>query len=360
MITISPARSLHIPDPAKVYRVVQWATGRIGAVSLRELIVSSQFDLVGVYVHSEAKAGKDAGELCGLDPVGVVATCDIAEIIALMPDCVVANPEGANVDDVCRFLEAGINVATSRVDYIDPEYMDQDVRRRVEAACAKGNSSIHGTGSSPGFSSESMPLVMTSMSRRMDRMIIDEFADIPASCPDVQVLQMGFGRDAGGEFNPHLLQHIGHGFFQSLNVIAAGLGIVLDRITANGETAHALERHILPGGTPMEKGTVAAQRISIIAEYAGKPLITFRITWHTGTAVDADWELRKAGWRLRIDGPTPIEANVGYPEMSSEQYSLAMAGLTAYRVINAVPFICAAEPGIRTSIEMPAIVPRLA
>ena len=191
--------SLRVPDPNKIYRVVQWATGRIGESSLRELIRSPQMKLVGVYVHSAAKEGRDAGELCGLAPVGVAATRSIDKIIALKPDCVVANQEGCNLDDVCRFLEAGINVVTSRVDFLEPGRMDPEVRRRTETACGKGGASIHATGASPGFSSESLPLVLSTMSRRMDCMTIDEFADIPASCPDVQVTEgMGFGRPIRG------------------------------------------------------------------------------------------------------------------------------------------------------------------
>ena len=351
-------RFLAVPNPGKTYRVVQWATGRIGVMSLRELINSPQFELVGVYVHSEAKEGKDAGALCGLPPVGVAATRDIAKIIALKPDCVVSTQEGANLDDVCRFLEAGINIATSRVDFLDPAYMDPEVRRRTEEACRKGGSSIHASGSSPGFSSEAMPLVMASMSRRMDRMTIDEFADIPASCPDFQVLQMGFGRKEAGAFDPGLLHHIAHGFFQSVHVIATGLGISLDEIKASGETANARERVILPGGTPIEKGSVAAQRISIAGMLDGKPLIVFRINWYVTTKVDADWDLRRNGWRLLIEGDTPIEANISFP-VSGEKLSPAMAGQTAYRVVNAVPYVCAAEPGIRTSLELPMIVPRM-
>src|ERR1700729_4026198 len=116
----------------KTYRVVQWATGRIGESSLRELIRSPEMDLVGVYVHSPAKDGRDAGELCGLEPIGVKATRDINKIIALKPDWGGAVQEGANNGKLCRFSEAGINIATSRVVYLEPEYMDPEVRRRTE------------------------------------------------------------------------------------------------------------------------------------------------------------------------------------------------------------------------------------
>jgi 2,4-diaminopentanoate dehydrogenase len=350
--------SLQLPDPNKVYKVVQWATGRIGACSLRELIRSPQMELVGVYVHSEAKEGRDAGELCGLPPVGITATCNIDKIIALKPDCVVAMQEGCNVEDVCRFLEAGINIATSRVDFLEPDRMAPEVRRRTQEACLRGGASIHASGSSPGFSSEALPLVAASMSRRMDCMTTDEFADIPASCPDIQVVGMGFGRQPGQEFDPQLLAHIAHGFKQSVNLTAKALNLPLDGIDVVGETANAKERFLLPGGTPIEKGTIAAQRISISGMRNGKPIIRYRLNWYCTTNVDEDWDLRRSGWRLLIQGETPIDISVTFP-VAGDQISPAMAGITAYRVINAVPYICAAEPGIRTTADLPNIVPRM-
>lgn len=338
--------------------MAQWATGRIGVSSLRELIRSPQMELVGVYVHSESKDGRDAGELCGLAPVGVKATRDIGKIIALKPDCVVAMPEGTNLDDVCRFLEAGINIATSRVDFLEPDRMDPEVRRRTEAACRKGGASIYASGSSPGFSSEALPLVLTSMSRRMDCMTIDEYADIPASCPDVQVTGMGFGRTPGTEFNPQLLAHIAHGFIQSVNVVAKALNLPLDDVSVAGETANARKRFLLPGGTPIEKGTVAAQRVTVSGIRAGKPIIRYRVNWYCTTEIDRDWELRGNGWRALIEGETPIDVSVSFP-VPKERMSPAMAALTAYRVINSVPYVCAAAPGIRTTADLPNIVPRM-
>jgi 2,4-diaminopentanoate dehydrogenase len=352
--------SLRLPDPGATYKVVQWATGRIGESSLRELIRSPQMELVGVYVHSEAKDGRDAGELCGLPPVGVKATRDIAKIIALQPDCVVANQEGVNLDDVCRFLEAGINIVTSRVDFLEPERMIPEVRERTEDACRRGGASIYASGASPGFSSEALPLVVASMSRRMDCITIDEFADIPASCPDVQVVQgMGFGRQAGQEFNPSLLAHISHGFQQSVNVVAKALNLPLDGIEVFGETANAKERFLLPGGTPIEKGTVAAQRITISGKRKDRPIIRYRLNWYTTIDVDKDWDLRRSGWRLLLEGETPIDVSITFP-VAGDKVSPAMAAITAYRVINAIPYVCAASPGIRTTADLPNIVPRMA
>ncbi|HEY8059728.1 MAG TPA: hypothetical protein VID94_13290, partial [Acidimicrobiales bacterium] len=159
-------------------RVVQWATGNIGTRSLRAVIEHPDLELVGVYVHADDKVGKDAGELCGAGPTGVLATGSIDDVLALGADCVVYMPQGCDVDDVCRILASGTNVVTTRGEFVRPASMDTDVRRRVEEACAAGGTSIHSTGSSPGFISEALPIVLLTMHRRLDLLQIDEFADM--------------------------------------------------------------------------------------------------------------------------------------------------------------------------------------
>src|SRR6185369_3583242 len=110
-------RDRQMSNGAKKYRVVQWATGTIGASALRAVISHPAMDLVGVYVYSEAKEGRDAGELCGLAPVGVAATRDIEAILALQADCVLYMPEKGDTDEVCRLLESGANIVTTCLQY---------------------------------------------------------------------------------------------------------------------------------------------------------------------------------------------------------------------------------------------------
>src|SRR5206468_3391211 len=124
--------------------------------------------------------------------------------------------------------------------------------------------------------------------------------------------------------------------------------------------AGAKQRFLLPGGTPIEQGTLAAQRITIAGMRAGKPIIRFRVNWYTTLDIDQDWRLRENGWRLVVEGDTPVEIDVRFPmAVTDPQFSPAMAGITAYSVVNTVPFIVEAEPGVRTTAELPAIVPRL-
>ena len=143
------------------YRVVQWATGNIGSRALRSVIEHPDMTLAGVYVHSPAKAGKDAGELCGRPATGVVATCEEDEILALAADCVLYMPAACDFDQVCRLLASGANVVTTRGEFHRPDSIDPALRKQVEAACDQGGSSIHSTGSSPGFITEAIPLVLT-------------------------------------------------------------------------------------------------------------------------------------------------------------------------------------------------------
>ena len=147
------------------HRVVQWATGNIGTRALRAVIEHPDLTLAGAYVYSPAKAGRDAGELCGLGPAGVVTTRDVDEILALGADCVLYMPAACDTGEVCRLLASGANVVTTRGEFHRPASMDPAARRRVEDACDRGGTSIHSTGSSPGFITEALPLVLTSLQR---------------------------------------------------------------------------------------------------------------------------------------------------------------------------------------------------
>ena len=95
------------------YRIVQWTTGNVGTKSVHAIVENSLLELVGCYAWSPDKVGRDVGELCGIEPLGVLATDDVDALIALKPDCVVYNQMFADVDDLVRILEAGINVVTT-------------------------------------------------------------------------------------------------------------------------------------------------------------------------------------------------------------------------------------------------------
>ena len=343
------------PRSARPYRVVQWATGNIGMRSLRAVIEHPKLSLVGLYVHSEAKAGRDAGELCGLGPIGVRATRKIDEIIALEPDCVLYMPQGCNFDDLCQLLASGANVVTTRGELNNPDCLDPAVRERVEDACRRGNSSIHGTGISPGFITEAVPLVLTSIQRRLDSLRIHEFADVSSRDSPTMLFQiMGFGQAPVPQANEARAQYLGQSFGPSLQLVAGALGLPLDSIAAQGEVATA--RHDIRIAAGMIKsGTVAAQRTTISGMRNGKVLISFSANWYCSRDISADWDLRGTGWRLEVLGDTPLEIEIRSP-VAPERWAQVSPNLTAHRPVNAIPYVCAAAPGIRTTVDLRQII----
>ena len=340
------------------YRVVQWATGNIGSHSLRAVIAHPNLDLVGLYVYSEDKAGRDAGELCGVAPTGVLATRDIKEVLALKPDCVLFMGDRVDVDALCQLLEAGVNVISTRSEFHNPARLDPETRQRIEAACAQGGSSLHSTGSSPGFISEALPLVLTSLQRRLDHLLIEEFADMSSrNSPEMIFDLMGFGRDPAS-FDPSGVEaHGGASFGGSLEVLGEALSLPLDSVEASGQVATARQDvEIAAGRVPA--GTIAAQRMQVNGLRNGRPLVTFSANWYLTADVEPAWDLRETGWHLLVEGDTPLDVDIRFP-VPPDEWATTSPGLTAHRPVNAIPFVCAAAPGILTTADLPQVIATL-
>lgn len=339
------------------YRVVQWATGNIGARALRAVVEHPTLELAGVYVHTPDKAGRDAGELCGLRPTGVLATHDVDEIVALGADCVLYMPRACDVDEVCRLLASGANVVTTRGEFHHPAGMDPAVRGRVEAACDRGGTSIHSTGSSPGFISEAVPLVLTSIQRRLDGLTIDEFADLSQrDSPGLLFEVMGFGQ-APTAYDERRLSHGRISFGPSLRLVADALSLPLDDVEASGEIATARRTTDIAAGT-IQAGTVAAQRMTVSGMRGGRPLLRFRASWYCTADLDPAWDVRPTGWHVTVDGDAPLDIDMRFP-VPLERMGATTPGYTANRAVNAVPVVCAAPPGIRTTVDLPHVVAML-
>jgi 4-hydroxy-tetrahydrodipicolinate reductase len=338
-------------------RVVQWATGKVGACSLRAVIEHPKLDLAGVWVHSAAKEGRDAGELCGLAPVGIKATRDIDAIIALESDCVLYMPEGFQVDELCRLLESGANVITTRGEFHNPARMPAAVRERIEAACQRGGTSIHSVGSSPGFITEALPFVLTSIQRRLDCLTINEYAYMPIGCSSFMLFEtLGYGKPLSA-FDETRLAGVHDWFVHSLHTVADALSLTLDAFEIKNELAAARSAVQIDGRT-IEPGTLAADRITVAGLRNGKPLLRFRAHWYCTKDIDAPWELRDTGWRVQVEGDTPLDVGISFP-VAPEHVIETMPRVTAHRPINTIPYLCAAPPGIRTTADLPQIIAHL-
>lgn len=334
-------------------RVVQWATGTVGAFAMRAIIDHPDLELVGVRVYSEVKAGKDAGALCGYPATGITATRDIEAVLALRPDCVVYMPERTDARDVLRLLEAGINIVTTRPEFLNPTMGDSGLRTQVEATCLESGASIHATGSSPGFITEALPIALLSLSRRLDFFGIDEFANCREGCSEEMLKEvMGFG-DTPEAFAQRSFADL-VAFEYSLGLLANAIGLPIATFETTVEAAVCRQPTKLHRST-IPAGTIGAQRVAVTGLRNGKPLLRFRSNWFVTKDVESAWELRDDGWRVSVEGDTPIDMTINLP-MPVEETMRASARYTAHRPINAIPFVCAARPGIVPTTELSQVI----
>jgi 4-hydroxy-tetrahydrodipicolinate reductase len=339
----------------KRYRVIQWATGNIGSRALKTVIQHPRMELAGLYVSSAQKAGKDAGDLCGLGKTGVTSTNSVSDIVATDADCVLYMRQGLDLDEVCGLLASGKNIVTTRGEFHHPPSMNPATRARVEEACQKGGTSIYSTGSSPGFITEALSIPLLSLSRRHDCLTIDEYADMTSrDSPDMIFNIMGYGV-APGAFDQRKVDYVKHDFAGSLAQIADAIGLPFDRVEARGEMSAARNTKKIAAGT-IQKGTVGALRITIQGFHKDKVVLRFRANWYCTDDIEHDWSLRESGWRVRVEGDTPLDVNITFP-VRPEDYAAFTPGLTAHRAVNAVPMVCAAQPGIRTTVDMAQVIP---
>ena len=348
------------------YRVIQWATGNVGKHAVRGIVDHPETELVGAYVYSAAKAGRDVGEICGIGKLGVTATDDIDKILALEADCVVYAPLLPDLQDVCRLLESGKNVVTP-VGWIYPPSAGAETQQRIEAACSAGRVSLHGTGINPGGASDRFTLMVTALSRRIKRVQIDEFSDI-RDYDAIQVITdiMLMGKPPKDVEGSPMVDFLGAGFRQSIDMVADGMKIRLDGYDAKHEVALATAPISGRFGT-MEPGTVAGQRFTWSGLVSGKAVITTRVTWVMGhDHLEPQWPFPFDGWLIAIDGDPPVRCRLStkWPEEASDPAEQAYRqdhGIiaTAMHLVNAIPYVCAAPPGIQTYLALPMIAGRM-
>jgi len=222
-------------------------------------------------------------------------------------------------------------------------------------ACDRGGSSIHATGSSPGFITEVVPFALLSLQRHAESIEIEEFADLSQrDSPHLLFEQMGFGRPIES-FNKNRASYLLGEFQPSLELVADAAGRPVDEWTCAGEVAVARTATSLVAGK-IAAGLIAAQRTIIAGRSNGADVVRFTANWYCTTDVEPAWDLRRTGWRVRVRGDAPLDVDLVFPTPLDELGSVTPA-YTANRPVNAVPYVCAAAPGILLTADLPPITP---
>lgn len=342
------------------YRVVQWTTGNVGTSSVRTLAAHPDFDLIGCYAWSPDKAGRDVGELCGIEPIGVAATNDVEALLQLKPDCVVYNPMWIDVNELIRILSAGINVVAS-ASFVTGHNLGAD-RDRIEQACQRGGSTIFGSGVSPGFA-ELLAIVAATACDRIDKVTIAETADTTFyDSPDTE-RPVGFGTPID---DPDLAPMAANGtaiFGEAVRLVAGAIGVELDDVRCEAQYAQTTEDLDL-GSWVINAGCVAGVFVSWQGIADGKTVVDLNVRWRKGQTLEPDWQLDGDGWAITIDGRPTVNMKVGFappPDFQGETIADFMVLghiMTAMPPINAIPAVVAAAPGIATYNDLPLNLPR--
>ena len=340
------------------YRVVQWATGLVGKEAIKGVLAHPELELVGCWVHSADKVGRDVGEICDLDPIGVKATGSIDDICALDADAVVYAPVLASTRDVVRLLESGKNVVTP-VGWIYPG--DTPGVAALQAACLTGKTTLHGTGINPGGITERFPLMLSALCRDIRHVRAEEFSDIRNYPTDMVVREvMLFGKEPDVAVKSPMIEILGHGFMQSIDMVAGELGWKLDpEKVSKHEMAVATKDLDTPVGV-IEKGTVAAQRFTWQGTVDGEPVMTVRVNWLMGSEhLDPPWQLGEQRFEVAFDAEPPVACTFHglHPPVIGENPEIGLIP-PAQHCVNAIPYVVRAEPGIKTYLDLPLLAGR--
>lgn len=346
-----------------MYRVIQWATGGVGRAAIEGIVTHPELELVGCWVHSPAKDGSDAGELAGIDPVGIAATFDIDEILAIDADCVLYSPMLADAKVVARILRSGKNVVTP----VGWWYPQPDQVTDLEAACAEGGVSLHGTGIHPGGITEKFPLMVSALSHSITYVRAEEFSDIRTyAAPEVVRDVMLFGKTPEEAAGSIMTTVLGQGFKQAVRMVADEMGFAIEpELRTSHEVAVATAPIESPIGV-IEPGFVAAQRFRWEALVDGEPVIVAAVNWFMGQEhLDPPWTFGPEAERFEVeitgDPPVLVTFHRLHPD-SIEEGLERNRGIvaTAQHCVNSVPAVCRAAPGIRTYLDLPLVAGRAA
>ena len=342
------------------YKIIQWSSGNVGKNVIATVAQRKGLKLVGLYVYSPDKVGMDAGQIAGIGKLGVKATNDKHKLLMIDADCVIHTPlpslvYGENPDEdldtICALLASGKNVVTT-VGYMYPKVHGVKVMNRLKAACRKGGSSLHGTGVNPGWLGDVLPLMLSGIAQRLDKIHVQEITNFEFyASPEIVFDMMGFGRSPR-EFKlqasryTHWLSGL---FKESIQMVADGLDLKLDAITEHSKVELAQQDIKVAAGT-LQKGSVAGQRWEWAGIVNKKKIIVHETVWRMHDSVGDKWPRGKHS--ITMKGNPSMFLDFGSTWNSDVLLS------TAVHAVNALPYVCDAPSGVRTFLDLPTIVAR--
>ncbi len=349
-------------SPDRPLRIIQWGTGNVGSHALRAIIQRPDLKLVGVHAHAAEKVGKDAAELCGLDtPTGITATNDKDALLALDADCVCYMAIGETrvyeaLDDWLKILSSGKNVAnTAVVSMVYPPFASKKLTGPLAEACEAQGVSFYTSGFDPGFTNDLLPIVLAAGCERVDSVRISEIMDY-STYPDPGFTGEFFGFGHPLDFKAPMFHPgaIKAGWGSIIELIADALGFDLDEIRETSERVPAPETFETDMGR-VEKGTCAGVRFEVSGISKGRPVVMSTHIMRMRDDIAPEWARLpegKSGYRIEIKGSPELNCELDLKGFDGDHNTGIVTG-TAARVVNAIPLVCAAKPGVLSIVDLP-------
>jgi 4-hydroxy-tetrahydrodipicolinate reductase len=342
--------------------------------ALRYILRNPALELVGLRCFTDAKAGRDAGEIAGLDPVGVTATRDAAELVGLGADCVLYMPADPEFGDITTpgtrahelflalvpILESGTNVVSILTSQVGPQFLGPAGRElvdRLSAACTAGGSTFFGTGFEPGFMADVLPLCLASSCaevRSIKAYEILDYSDYDA-LESLQSVGLCVRPEQLAGQSPDALLNI---WGSVPRYVARGIGATLDDVRLTVDFRVAPETFTTHRGIVVEQGMLAALRFAVEGVVEGEPVISVEHVNRMRDDLAPEWPTLEpgGGYRIEIEGSNPVHADfhLSLPGGSGHSFGDAMAA-TAARAVNSVEAVCRASPGVKTFFDLPMV-----
>jgi hypothetical protein len=346
-------------------KVAAIGTGNVGRHALTQLITDPRFELTGVWVSSESKEGKDAGELAGLEvSTGITATTDLDAVLATKPECAVYTAMADNrlveaLEDYRRILAAGVNVVGSSAVFLQYPWdtLPKEMVAPIEEAAESGRASLFVNGIDPGFANDLLPLALAGTCQSIEQIRCMEIINYDTyDSATVMFDVMGFGKPL--DELPMLLQPgvLSLAWGSVVRQLAAGIGVELDEVTETYVREPAPDDFDIASGH-IAKGTAAALRFEVRGMKDGNVAVVLEHVTRLRDDLRPDWPqpAQEGGsYRIELTGEPSYALDLC---LSSPNGDHNHAGLvaTAARVVNAIPEVVAAQPGIRTTLDLPLV-----
>ncbi|MAT90986.1 MAG: dihydrodipicolinate reductase [Halioglobus sp.] len=346
-------------------RVVVWGTGNVGRPAIRAVLSHADLQLAGVVVANPDKVGLDAGEIAGVAATGIRATDDWQSLLDSNPDAVVytatadTRPQEA-MADLLACLAAGINVvSTSFYAFLHPHSAPQEVLAPVTDVCRASGASLFISGIDPGWVMDWLPVVASGAVSGIRELRTREIFNY-ALYDQPQVVREVIGFGTSMDELPMMLHDfaIEMVWAPMVRLVGDALGKPVERIEIEVQR-RPLQRTVeVQGMGRFEAGTQGAFRFEVRGFHGGRALYVLEHVTRIDDDCAPDWPYPPQGrgcHQVIISGDPDLHLTVHGEDHHEPGAAGGGNASAANWVVNALPAVCAAPPGVVTAFDLPRI-----